>query len=148
MPPTFLRGIPNKENFFDSQGDVTGYVFRPHDKQAAVAGLYDMSINWEDDDKAEEFTLSDRNEETGRLRFRGGAARVARDRIDEMNEEAPWSGAASYESSPIEGVNPYHGSLLLDATRVDSPLSRKAFFSRLQRTIIEVVPPMPDEGTG
>jgi hypothetical protein len=141
-PPTLLRGIPNKsDQFFDSQGQVTGNVFRPYDGQEPKNGFYEISINWEDDDRAEDFTLHERLED-GSYHYKGGAVRVSLKRIDAMRKEAPWVGTVEYCREPIFGVNDYHGNLLLIEDRVKNKNSRRALLARLQLMITVVIPPI------
>lgn len=154
-PPTLLRGIPNKSpQFFDTLGSVTGYIFKPHSDQQPVNGFYKESINWEDDDTVEVFTLSQRKPDNT-LKFKGGVARVLREEINRMMEEVPYANTVAYNrerivANPDEGIegNPYHGNLLLDETRVDSSVMKKAFFSRLKRTIDDVIPPIEEVNNG
>lgn len=140
-PPTMLRGIPNKSiQFFDSRGKVTGNVFRPYDGQEPKNGFYEVSVNWEDDDETEKFTLHEQLED-GSYHYKGGVARVSLERIDAMRQEDPWIGAVEYGRDPIEG-NDYHGNLLLSESRVESKISKRALLAKLQLTIIAVIPPI------
>lgn len=141
-PPTLLRGIPNKNpQFFDNQGQVTGNVFRPNDGQEPENGFYKISINWEDDDRVEDFTLHERLED-GSYHYKGGAARVSLERIDAMRRETPWVGTVEYCREPINGINNYHGNLLLTEDRVKNKNSKRALLARLRRTITVIILPI------
>jgi hypothetical protein len=141
-PPTFLRGIPNKgDQFFDSRAEVTGNIFRRYDGQEPKNGFYAISINWEDDNRAADFTLREPKED-GSYHYRGGVARVSLERIDAMRQEAPWIGTVEYNREPIVGINNYHGNLLLEEGRVQNKTSRRALLARLQFTITTVIPPI------
>jgi hypothetical protein len=141
-PPTLLRGIPNKSiQFFDSQGQVTGNVFRPHDNQEPKNGYYEISINWEDDEKAEDFTLHEPLSD-GSYHHKGGVARLSLERIDAMRKETPWVGAVEYCREPIANNN-YHGNLLLSEDTVKNKNNKKALLARLRFVIINgVIPPI------
>ena len=139
-PPTFLRGIPHKgPQYFDSQGEVLGYIFRPNDDAIPEAGVFKVSINWEDDATVEAFTLNARQDD-GNLHYRGGVARVSLEKINLMRQEPPYAGTVQYHREAIRG-NEYHGNLLLNEDRVRGS-SRKAFFRKLKFTINNVIPPI------
>ena len=148
FPNTCLRGIPKTgHQYFDNEGKITGYIFNPHSEQLPVNGFYKQSINWEDNDTVLEFTLSNRREDGNSLHFLGGVARILREEIDRIRQQAPFIDAVNYDREPIEenlnegvNINPYHGNILLDATRLDNKNFKKALFSRLKRTITEVIP--------
>jgi hypothetical protein len=140
-PSNFLRGIPNKSpQFFDSREQVTGNIFRPHDDQNPENGFYEISINWEDDDAVESFTLRELKDD-GSYRYKGGVARVSLERINQMQQEPAWNGAVDYNRDPIEGNN-YHGNLFLDENKLQNKNNKKALMARLQLTILHVVPPI------
>ena len=141
-PPSLLRGIPNKGNqFFNSRGEVTGNIFRRYDGQEPVNGFYEISINWEDDESVEDFTLHELNEDCS-FHYKGGAARVILERINSMRQEPPWIGSIDYCREPIVGINIYHGNLLLEQGRIENKTSRKALLARLKFTIANVIPPI------
>lgn len=142
FPPTLLRGVPNKNaQFFDNQGRVTGNVFRPHDKQEPEQGFYKISINWEDDNTVEEFTLKEKLDD-GSYHYRGGVVRLCLARINSMQREIAWQGSIEYNREPIPGVNDYHGNLLLKEEKVRSKINRRALLARLQLVIIKFIPPI------
>lgn len=137
-PLTFLRGIPNKSpQFFDSNDQITGGIFRPADEQLPVDDFYELSINWEDDSSILNITLQSRLED-GELHFKGGAARISRQKIDEMQQEPPYKGVVKYRRSPLID-NKYHGDLLLQRDACDEKARKKALRERLRRAIIEVL---------
>jgi len=140
-PPTFLRGIPHKgPQYFDNQGEVLGHIFRPHDRDLPEAGVFKVSINWEDDATVEDFTLRAIKDD-GTLHYNGGAARVSLEKINLMRQEPPYVGTVGYQRDAIRGVNEYHGNLLLNEDRARGS-SRAAFFRRLKFTVIDVIPPI------
>lgn len=141
-PPSFLRGIPNRNpQFFDNQGNVTGGVFRPHDQQLPENGFYKISINWEDNAGVENFTLNERLDD-GSYHYNGGAARVSLERLELMRQDPPWVGSVEYNREPIAEINEYHGNLLLNEDRIVNRISKKALLARLRLTVIAVVPPL------
>jgi hypothetical protein len=144
-PPTFLRGIPNKTGqFFDNRGDVTGGIFRPHDHQQPNNGYYEISINWEDNDGVEDFTLRETNE-AGDYRFKGGAAKVSLEGIHEIQQDPMWNGAVAYNREPINEDNyrnDYHGNLLLNQVNVSNKDSKRALLAQLRLAVVRVIPPI------
>ena len=147
-PPTFLRGIPNKTgSFFDNLGNVTGSIFRPHDRQQPNDGFYEISINWEDDHMTEDFTLRETNE-AGSYRFKGGAARVLLEGIHEIQQEPMWNGVIAYNRDPINEDNyrnDYHGNLLLNEVNMSNKDSKKALLAQLRLAVVHVIPPIEQE---
>lgn len=140
-PPTCLRGIPNKgPQYYSNTGEITGYVFRPHSEEAPnTEGWYEISINWEDDDTVEEITLHTTGED-GDIKFKGGLARVGRDRLDKLINRDQFDGFVNYERAPKK-ENPYHGNILLHKNKInDSKSRRRAFFGVLADIIIIVIP--------
>lgn len=148
FPPSFFRGIPNNsEQFIDTLGNPTGNIFRPHSKQVPIDSYYNMSINWEDDDTVLAFTLDQRNSQD-EIKFKGGVAKIEKSEIDKINFEPPFLNSISYNRRPIRRncfksvkKNLYHGNLLLHEARFVDKNGRRAFLSRLKRTIIKVYPP-------
>jgi hypothetical protein len=143
-PPTCLRGIPNKEpQYFSTTGDITGYIFRPHSEQKPnKAGWYELSINWEDDDTVEKFTLQTLRD-NGSIKYKGGVARVGRNRIERLGKIEQFNGYIGYERSPLPD-NPFHGNVLLHQDKVkQAPKARRnAFYGRLADIVIDVIPPI------
>jgi hypothetical protein len=141
-PTTLLRGIPNKSaQFFDSQGEVTGNVFRPFDGQNPENGYYEISINWEDNKGVENFTVRESLSD-GSFHYKGGVARVSLEKIGAMQSEAMWDGSVKYCRAPIIGINDYHGNLLLNKDKVENKTSKKALLARMKFIIIEVISPI------
>ena len=116
-------------------------MFRPHDDQEPVNGFYKISINWEDDDTVKGFTLRERLVD-GSYHYKGGAARISLEKIEAMQRDPPWMGTVGYCRDPINGVNDYHGNLLLTEERVRNKNSKRALLARMQLLITEVIPPL------
>jgi hypothetical protein len=85
-------------------------------------GTMELSINWDDDEMALEFTLNQKAEDDTIL-FPVGGAIVKTADLDRLCVAAVCSGLFGYERDPIEGAyeNKYHGNLLL---RGDLPKQR------------------------
>ena len=71
----------------------------------------DLSINWEDDETAIDFTLHQTRSD-GALHFPAGIAVVLRKEIDRIGNNVNIGGRLRYEREATDD-NPFHGNLLL-----------------------------------
>jgi len=122
FPPSFLRGIPN-DKFIDEDGQPSPNIFRPHDTQPLIDDWYKISINWEDDENALDFTLLQKKDDDS-FHFKGGVARLDKTKLDILINEFPCSGNVDYERDKKKD-NRYHGNLLLYKTLSEKRLRRE-----------------------
>ena len=109
-PDNCLRGIWNKQQVLED-GLVQSTVFFFSDDHMRANGEFEQSINWEDDEQAVPFTLSQKKED-GSLQFRGGVAVIARADLDRLSRLPAFGHALSYDRQPFP-ENSYHGNLIL-----------------------------------
>ena len=111
-PDNLLKGIYN-DSFLDDRDDsvVLGHLF--YFKRGDVEWER-QSINWQDDDEAINFTLSQEKGD-GTLQFNAGLAKVPKDEIKRLGNSSSSSvkGKFTYERE-TSADNKYHGNLLLD----------------------------------
>ncbi|HID30263.1 MAG TPA: hypothetical protein EYP19_09695 [Desulfobacterales bacterium] len=108
-----IRGIPNR-SYLTDEGSVGSHLFSFNKAADRGDGWAELSINWEDDDCAIEFTLSQRKADGG-FQFKGGAVVIPRPEVDRLNNRPTIrKGLVSYERQPLAD-NPYHGNILLRA---------------------------------
>ncbi len=112
LPDNCIKGIPNRDFILDNGFPAT-HLFHFEEKHARSDGWIEQSINWEDDDVAIEFTLSQKKD-NGERQFKAGVAIISRDEIDRLNEKPTVKGALSYERHTLPN-NCYHGNILLQA---------------------------------
>lgn len=110
FPDNCIRGIPNA-SFIVEDGSVGSHLFHFKDEHHRDDGWIEQSINWEDDEKAIEFTLNQKKED-GDVQFQAGVVIIPREEIDRLNRRPTVNGVLSYERQPLEN-NPYHGNILL-----------------------------------
>ena len=120
-PGNCIRGIPDK-SFLVEDGSVGSHLFHFKQEHARADRWIEQSINWEDDESAIDFTLSQKRED-GELQFKAGVVIISRDEIDRLNNRLTIGGLLSYERQPLND-NPYHGNILLQA-RVPKPTMKK-----------------------
>ena len=134
-PDNCLRGINSPSQIEDNL--VSSDVFYFLDDHIRPDGTFEESINW-DDDHAREFTLAQINSE-GTLKHKGGVAVVPRENLDSCATLKSFIGAFSYERQAIDGINPYHGNLLLAPGT--GKKRRKAIAWTLAMQVSEIIPP-------
>jgi hypothetical protein len=134
FPDNCMRGIAN-DTYLIPDGLVAPHLFEFKDRDTRDDGWIEQSINWQDDEAAIDFTLS-QTKETGELQFRAGVAMVPRDEIDRLNRRPAVIGLLSYERQPLDD-NPYHGSILVQAS-VPKP-TRKMIAAGLALAVSRIV---------
>ncbi len=111
-PDKCIKGIPNKDCLYAEGYQVATHLFefKPH---GSLAGAWEQSINWYDDESAVEFTLNQKKQGSNELQFKAGAAVVLRSEIDRLKTFVVVNGRLSYDRQPLQ-YNPYHGNILID----------------------------------
>lgn len=144
-PGTCLRGIPNNnQQFIDDKGNATGYIFRPHDESIPVDSWFYESINWEDSNRVEEETL--REKENGKIKFKGGVARVSKSVLDRLSQNGILAGKIYYNREEIPPDRLYHGNICLhEDFRFKDKHTRVWMYGQLATAIIERLMPIDDE---
>jgi len=137
LPENCLRGIPNK-NFLKKSGYPNVQLFSFQDKNARDDGWIAESINWQDDDMAIQFTLSQEKEKTpGEVQFKAGVAIIPLYDIDKLSKLPSVNGALCYERDPLPG-NCYHGNILLRSDTIKS--DKRSIVEALALYVSEVIP--------
>ena len=95
------------------EGILATSVFYISDDQKRVDGCLVQSVNWEDDDAAIAFTLSQRKTD-GTRHFPGGVAILPRTAVDEVARLPIFGDVLFYDREPTP-ENRYHGNLALRA---------------------------------
>jgi hypothetical protein len=113
-PDHCIRGIRKKDYWFEDTDTVSAALYEPdtRTKDDREDGGIETSINWEDDDKALEFSLRIRDEKNPtQLAFPYGAVRLARKVLDEVNESISTVNTILYERQKLPD-NDYHGNIV------------------------------------
>ena len=116
-PNRFIRGIANRDCLRDQSGtlsvsNIGGAAFTFSPQPNHTDGKWELSVNWEDDNDAISFTLSQKKE--GRIQFRVGVVILPRTAIDEINKSPSTPNWLSYERLSVND-NKYHGNLLVNS---------------------------------
>lgn len=106
-----LRGILNDSFLVPGKKEAAPHLFYFNDAPERD-GWKERSINWQDDEKALEFTLNFRDEGSKEFKFKAGVVRLAREEVDSIMRLRNALGILIYERRPLDG-NAYHGNLLL-----------------------------------
>lgn len=101
------------EEYFIANGQVLPDAFQ-FDKDVREDGYREMSINWNDCEKALTIALNQKKE-NGKLQFKGGIANLKLSLVELILSDYIRQGQFSYERREVEG-NPYHGNLLVSHT--------------------------------
>jgi len=134
-PENCLRGIPGQKQVVED-GLVESTVFFFSENHVRDDGVFEQSVNWDDDESALPFTLAQKRED-GLPHFRGGVAVVPRSDLDRLSKLPVFRGDLSYERRPLEG-NRYHGNLLLSSGV--SKQRRRAMAATLAAHVTRIVP--------
>jgi hypothetical protein len=111
FPDNCLKGIPNGDFLVDEKTAATHlFFFEGRDK--GEDGWIESSVNWEDDNRAIDFTLHQSKPGSDEPQFRAGVAVLPRHHIDSTNRLPTVGGVLSYERAAL-ATNSYHGNLLL-----------------------------------
>lgn len=110
FPDNCIRGIKST-TYLDSDGTLAANAFYFQSETERTDEWREESINWEDDDRAIEFTMNQQKLD-GELRFKAGIAILPRVEIDRINTRSILRGFLSYERRSLVD-NPYHGNILL-----------------------------------
>jgi len=109
FPDSCLRGISVPDQMLDD-GTVSTAAFNFSDKVRGD-GFKELSIVWEDDEKAGEVLLNQKKD-NGEFQFKVGYAFVPRNEIDHLIKQPTVNGMLNYERQELEN-NPYHGNILV-----------------------------------
>jgi hypothetical protein len=140
-PLRALRGIGSPAQVAEG-GIVSSDVFSFHDARSREDGLIEESINWEDDQHAIPFTLSQINAD-GSTQFRGGVAAIPTSELAHICALPTVGARLTYERAALDG-NAYHGNLLL-ARGTPKPVKRG--IAAVLAMAVEEVIPQPDESS-
>ena len=88
-PESCLRGIPNNGFMANSKPNATLFYWSEQEKKDD--GTWALSINWNDDANAVNFTLSQKKSDGDTPKFRTGVAVVEMGTIDQFNLVIPRS---------------------------------------------------------
>jgi hypothetical protein len=110
FPVSCLKGIPNLDDFITESGMVSYSLFAFSQRAEAGDEWKEESINWEDNDYSLNEIL-DRTSDDGSKRFKGGAARLERDKIHETANRN--MGVRLKYERRATAINPFHGNILL-----------------------------------
>ena len=115
-PDRCIRGISNLDCV---KGEVVYLTLFDFHNSANKDGIVEESINWMDDEYAEEFTFN-QTRKNGVPEFKVGIAILLRSNLDIIKKHLFFRGYFDYErksiqADPDQGIqaNPYHGNLLL-----------------------------------
>lgn len=108
-PESCIKGIPNLD--FVIMGQVAPTLFAFQENRVRVDNFIEESINWNDDDLAIGFTLS-QTKEDGTFQFKFGVAILPLIKIDELRNRPSFIDILTYERQPLQG-NRYHGNILV-----------------------------------
>ncbi len=122
-PENCIRGVPN-ETFIRENFIIGSDLFYFKDRDSQEDGWTDLSINWQDDDLAIEFTMNQKKDGSDELQFKAGVVIVPRDEIDRIKNRYTRMNKLSYERVPLE-ENKYHGNLLLSNDMVKTPIMKQ-----------------------
>jgi hypothetical protein len=110
-PENCLRGISAGNDKIDAFGKPNAVVFH-FDRNPSREGIWELSINWQDDEKAITFTLSQLRPKDNICKFANGLVVVPKQKIDELIRVYETLGL-KYERNQFKD-NKYHGNLLLN----------------------------------
>jgi len=111
FPDRCIRGIPSMDCLLQGGTVASLSLFAFPSARCRGDGWIDESINWMDNDRVGDFTLS-QTKEDGQPQFPVGIAVVRRTELDGLKKKSGFAGHFDYERARIEG-NDYHGNLLL-----------------------------------
>ena len=109
FPDNCLRGISVPDQILDD-GTVSTAAFN-FSENVRDDGFKELSIVWEDDEKASGVLL-DQKKDTGEFQFKVGYAFVPRNEIDHLIKQPSVNNILNYERRELED-NPYHGNILV-----------------------------------
>ena len=135
-PEYCLRGIPHESQIVEA-GLVSSDLFFFSDDHVRASGDFEQSINWQDDDDAIAFTLSQKKRDGISIQFTGGIAIVPRFNLDRLSKLPAFGNDFSYERQTLE-ENRYHGNLLLKPGV--SKQKRKFIATTLAMHVTEIIP--------
>jgi len=135
-PDQCLRGIKSK-TLIPEEGLVNNELFYFDEKNSN--GFFELSINWNDPEKAIPFTLAQKKDDGVEIKYKGGIAVIDRSELDKINKLQLLNGMLSYERAKLP-ENLYHGNLLLNGDV--SKLKRKYIAVTLAIHVSEIIPQM------
>jgi len=111
FPESCVRGIPNPDYVYENNTmlELDAFQFQRshHNKE-----WLEESINWNDEENVINFTLQTK-EKNGDIKYRGGVALIPERKLRKLKARFRTLNLFDYERSPIDGINPYHGNLLI-----------------------------------
>lgn len=110
FPKRCVRGIPN-DSFMNSTVPAA-HLFYFKENPEREDEWKEQSINWQDDNKVNSFSLKQVNDK-GDIQFKYGLAILPINEITSLNQKTTCRGSLSYERQPLEN-NPFHGNILLN----------------------------------
>ena len=124
FPESLLRGLHNK-NCITAEGEVTAEAFSERESEYRE-NLFEISINWEDNEEVESFTLEQKHEKGHKL-FPQGIVRISLSELERLKKLPRTKSIMSYERAALPD-NPYHGNILLsgDASKATRKLVRSS----------------------
>ncbi len=138
-PDTFLRGLPNKEDYIKENGEPSAKIFSLDSGQEPIDNWYEFSINWEDDKSVLDFTL--RQKMNKEIKYKGGVVRFIRKKIDNFMKEPPCQGYIDYNRKldPSE-ENDFHENILFHVEARENKSLRRAVRGRLLKAYSKIIP--------
>ena len=121
-PETFLRGVPNDKDFVYGVYPQTSLFRFETNPDREDDGYDELSINWEDDEKAVDLILcQQKKDKEGKpcIQFDYGYSRMRLSHVATMVSAHIKDGVFAYERRPVGASelnpeNPYHGNLLFN----------------------------------
>ncbi len=134
FPESCIKGISAQDQIGQG-GNAAPHLFNFKDK-IRPDGWKEQSINWNDDEEAISFTLS-QERDNGSIQFAYGVAILPTHEIERVKRHIKVPSALSYERDALPG-NRYHGNILLRGD-IQKPLMRMisaniALFAELRTT--------------
>lgn len=110
-PRTCIRGIPNSSYMEDDFPNAD--LFKQFDENPERTDDFnEISISWEDDDKAIQTIMEQKKNASDQFQFKIGCAIISKYELDRLCRKPQIIGKLSYERREVEG-NKYHGNILL-----------------------------------
>lgn len=113
-PDNCIRGLKSEDWRQPDSNLPASCAFYFDDNSQRSDNCSELSINWEDDKKALQFTLNQKRQDDT-PQFKIGVVRLVKSSIDRLNKRPAFGGALSYERKSLPD-NPYHGNILLSKT--------------------------------
>jgi hypothetical protein len=134
-PDKLLKGIPR--NCITQEGFPSSEIFhfKRENSPEREDGFIENSINWNDDENALKFTLSQKKKD-GSIQFESGVAVILKNELDRLKKLPLFKPFFDYERNSLLD-NPYHGNLLL-REEISKP-TMKAIAGTLATHVEEII---------